>query len=43
MPRAADLDHDPTMHLLIVGLAHAVIATGELLSSFKDFEVKRRN
>ena len=32
VPRAADLDHEPTIHLVLVGLAHAAVAAsrGEL-------------
>ncbi len=32
VPRAADPDHEPTMHLVLVGLAHAAVAAsrGEL-------------
>ena len=32
VPRAADLDHEPTMHLVLVGLAYAAVAAsrGEL-------------
>jgi hypothetical protein len=36
VPRAADPDHEPTMHLVLVGLAHAAVAAsrGELLPHF---------
>ncbi len=33
VPRAADPDHDPTMHRLLVALAHASIAAVNLSSS----------